>query len=292
MTALFTLPGQTPFSAGVYLAGATLTFSQTGTSTPQNTYQEEALVTPHANPVVADANGVFPAIYLDPSLPSYRAVLKTSGGVTVNTWDGVPSNANQSTFSRVVSTNPYIILYDTDGTANQRRYRLRVAGNVFTIGMLNDAENSETVIFSSTAGASATNGTNTLAASITGSFTGTLTGMSGTTTLTINYVKSGNLVRLYAAAGTTGTSNATTMSMTGLPAAVTPTVTQNVACTKITDNGNDLCGFASIVGSGNSITFGLLRTGTVANRVDSNSSIFTNSGSKGLGDGWSIAYSV
>lgn len=148
MTSLFTLPGQTPFKNGAIVPGAKLYFYQTTTSTPQNTYTTEALSVAHANPVIADANGLFPAIYLDPSLPSYRATLTDASDVLIQQWDGVPSNQSQATSLRVVSTAPSVILYDTDGTANQRKYRILVNSGAFTIASLNDAENSSTTILS------------------------------------------------------------------------------------------------------------------------------------------------
>ena len=64
---LFVLPKQVPIDAGVVLPGSKLTFTQTGTTTPQNTYTDVDLTTPHSNPVVADSDGVFAAIYFDPS---------------------------------------------------------------------------------------------------------------------------------------------------------------------------------------------------------------------------------
>lgn len=82
MPDLFQLPKVTPFSAGSSMPGAKLHFFQTGTSTPQNTYQDAALTTPHANPVIADTNGVFAPIFLDPNLPDYRVTLTDSANVT------------------------------------------------------------------------------------------------------------------------------------------------------------------------------------------------------------------
>lgn len=75
MSSLFNLPFVT---SG---AGYKLYFYQTGTSTPQNTYQDAELTTPHANPVVADASGNFDPIFLDPSLPDYRVTLTNSADV-------------------------------------------------------------------------------------------------------------------------------------------------------------------------------------------------------------------
>lgn len=48
-----------------------------GTTTKQNVYAEAALTTPLANPLSADANGLFASIFRDPSL-SYKFVLAPS----------------------------------------------------------------------------------------------------------------------------------------------------------------------------------------------------------------------
>jgi hypothetical protein len=64
------------------LNGGKLYFYESGASTtPLTTYSDSALATPHANPVVADANGVFPEIYLQEGV-AYRVVLKNSGETT------------------------------------------------------------------------------------------------------------------------------------------------------------------------------------------------------------------
>lgn len=68
-------------------AGAKLYFYVTGTSTPKDTYSDAALSTPNANPVVADAGGVFGSIFM--SNEAYKVVLKTSADVTVWTADPV-----------------------------------------------------------------------------------------------------------------------------------------------------------------------------------------------------------
>jgi hypothetical protein len=70
-------------------ANARLYFYQTGTTTLQNTYADASLSAVNTNPVVADSNGLFPAIYLDdpPTVVAYKGVLKTSADVTVWTAD-------------------------------------------------------------------------------------------------------------------------------------------------------------------------------------------------------------
>jgi len=89
MANLFRLPKVVPVdSSGSPYPGAKANFYATGTSTPQNTYTDSALTTPSANPVVADANGVFAPIYLDPDL-TYKLTLTDSADVTIYTVDPV-----------------------------------------------------------------------------------------------------------------------------------------------------------------------------------------------------------
>lgn len=73
-------------ASGNPLPGATLTFSQSGGATPAAVYTTAARTTAHSNPVVADAGGLVPPIYLDPLL-TYRAVLRNSGGTLIQQID-------------------------------------------------------------------------------------------------------------------------------------------------------------------------------------------------------------
>jgi hypothetical protein len=216
------------------LAGSKLTFTQTGTTTPQNTYQNEVLSTPHANPVVADAAGVFAPIYLDPTLPSYRVRWTTAADVLIYQADGVPSNQNTSTGSRIESTAPQLLLYDTDGTSNQRKFAIRVIGNQLNIGAWNDAENSFSSFMRIEGGASqrlVLDSTTTVDDGVTevalpypvsGTFTGTLTGYASGPTGTVSYKVMSGIVTLWVVLDVTGTSNANTLTMTGLPTVVRP----------------------------------------------------------------------
>lgn len=47
-------------------------FTETGTTTPVITYQDSGFSVEHESPVVADANGLFPAVYLDPAFGLVR----------------------------------------------------------------------------------------------------------------------------------------------------------------------------------------------------------------------------
>jgi hypothetical protein len=84
---LFTLPKTEPHGVGgVTLPGSKCHFYVTGTTTRQDTYSNSTLTTPHANPVVADANGVFEPIYLDPT-KIYKLTLTTSADALIYTVD-------------------------------------------------------------------------------------------------------------------------------------------------------------------------------------------------------------
>jgi hypothetical protein len=86
---IFQLPKQTQIDSSVRVTpGAKANFYATTTTTPQDTYTTSARNVAHANPVVADANGVFPAIYLDPAL-QYKLTLTTSADVLIYTVDPV-----------------------------------------------------------------------------------------------------------------------------------------------------------------------------------------------------------
>jgi microcystin-dependent protein len=80
-----------PFSvdaSGVPRVGAQLFFYETGTNTPQNTYQDAALTVPNANPIIADDAGQFGNIFLLTS-PAYKVVLEDINNVVIWTADPV-----------------------------------------------------------------------------------------------------------------------------------------------------------------------------------------------------------
>lgn len=79
-------------------AGAQLFFYDTGTDTPKNTYSDEGLAIPNPNPVVADADGRFPNIFLMSG--DYKVVLKTDTNITLWTADPVNGGATPSAFGQ------------------------------------------------------------------------------------------------------------------------------------------------------------------------------------------------
>lgn len=85
---IFVLPQQVVVDGGVVSPGALAYFYLTGTSTATDTYTDDALTTPHDNPVEADANGVLPVIYLDPNI-EYKLTMNDAADVLIYTEDPV-----------------------------------------------------------------------------------------------------------------------------------------------------------------------------------------------------------
>ena len=120
-----------------------------------------------------------------------------------------------------------------------------------------------------------------------GSFTGTLTGMDAATTGTVTYkilansAGTGKECRLSIAAQISGTSNTTAFTMTGLPAACTPTEAVSTVCILI-ENTTAQLGRAVIAADATTITF--------ATDLPFSDTGFTGGGTKGLHAGWTISY--
>ena len=89
---LFVKPSIVPIdSSGRPLANATYTFYVSGTTTLAPIYADALLAATLNNPVTADSSGVFPPIWLVPSI-NYRSVLATSGGSALEDVDPYPAN--------------------------------------------------------------------------------------------------------------------------------------------------------------------------------------------------------
>jgi hypothetical protein len=115
-----------------------------------------------------------------------------------------------------------------------------------------------------------------------GSFTGTLTGYASNPTGTVSYRISNNVCTLFLEASITGTSNATSLTMTGLSAAVTPGAARFCRCA-VTDNNLLTTAGASVSAAG-VITF------SFEGLSGFNASNFAASGTKGLPQTWLITY--
>lgn len=98
----FTKPRADAFdTSGNPRAGAKLYFYVTGTTTPLDTYSNDALSVVNANPVVADSAGLFGEIFLGSG--TYKVVLKTSADVTVWTADPVAATPTTASLSPTIT---------------------------------------------------------------------------------------------------------------------------------------------------------------------------------------------
>jgi hypothetical protein len=283
MPALFALPQVVPLSAlGAILPGSKLYFYDTGTTDAKPVYTDIDLSVAHAQPVVADASGVFDPIYLDPEGANYRVKLTDSSDVQLWQLDDIPASQNVTTALRIKADTVDLIFEETDAAANNKKSRIRVSAQEIAWQLLNDAESVATDI-ARIARSGTTLGTVTIAGVpyfASGSFTGTLTGFATDPTPTIEYRRTGNIVTLTCNSGSTGTSDDTTMTLTGMPVSIRPAQVHTVI-TRVQDNGTNQVGVASIATSG-TITFGLGAAG----------GNFTGSGTKGLPGGWSLHYEL
>jgi len=89
MAGLYPLSRYQQFSEnGELLVGARLFLFDGGTTTPRVGYRDSSLTTAHPNPIIADAAGRLPLIYLADGF--YRQRLTTATGVVVFDDDGIP----------------------------------------------------------------------------------------------------------------------------------------------------------------------------------------------------------
>ncbi len=120
-----------------------------------------------------------------------------------------------------------------------------------------------------------------------GSFTATLTGVTGTVTGSMSYRVSNGIVSLYLASELSGTSNSAGLTITGLPASISnPQLLTPYVCDAILDNGINRYGKAKVTAD-----FITLRLASVSGAaiVDAG---FVASGTKGLAAGWGMMYQL
>ena len=229
---LVVLARQSPLNGGTTIPGAQLFVYDAATTTKRAIYTTPALSIQHLNPLAADANGRFPAVYVNPDSGAYKTVLAPQG--------------------------------DTDPPASPfwTEDNIPVLGSGYSEG----------------------------------TFPATLTGYAAGPTGTVNYRifanagGTGKLCTLYLDSAITGTSNATSMTMTGVPAVARPSVARMCHCWAVDENLNVPAG--AIVGTSGTITFyGLLDDqGAGSDKTQFSSAGFLGSNTKGLSANWSITY--
>ncbi len=110
-------------SNGDPLSGGKLEFFESGTSTPLDTYSDEALTSANANPVVADAAGTWGDIWLKPQ--DYKVVLSDSSDVQI--WSADPINN--------FGTDETITHNDTTARVSQITFIINGNGSTITTGV-------------------------------------------------------------------------------------------------------------------------------------------------------------
>ena len=302
---------------GVPLSGGLLWTYAAGTSTPTPTYTDITGSTPNANPIQLASNGRLPNVQVwQPGGVNIKVQVSTNAGTV-----GSPVFGTQlgPTFDQISGINDPAATLTTLATASSgsgadlvanamRSYDLvssvraanipsLVAGQTLVI----DVEGGVSVndglggiyYWSSSSTAADDGGVTTIkptAAGTTGryvrlyggtvsSFAGTLNGLTSTA-ITIDYtVISGLYAVLSGALLSTGT--ATTMSLSGLPAVVTPTVAASMIPCWIQNNGTAQLGWGDVT-TGGVINFSISGTTTA----------FTTAGTNGLPSGWTVGYKL
>jgi hypothetical protein len=108
---------------GAPLVGGLLYFYASGTATPLDTFSDDTLSTPNTNPVVADAHGFFPPIFLQEA--SYKVVLQDANNVEIWTQDPV------SPFIPSSSSSPTQAVIELTVDGNQSVPLVGVCGDLF-----------------------------------------------------------------------------------------------------------------------------------------------------------------
>lgn len=287
------MPSTAPLYNGAPQPFSKLYFSLTGTSTPANTYTTPDLSVANSNPLVADSTGIFSPAYLDPSLGRYRVSWKTSADVQLlPAIDNVLSEQNTSQSYTVSAPAPTIDLIQTGGgvTANNGAWRIKAANEQLVIYAMNDAKNVLVPILTVDRTGTTVDSINLTATAIqiagtaltsSGNFTPGFTGFSANPSAnTAQYAITGNHVALQLSF-VTGTSNATTFTITGLPAAIRPVRKQVLRFPGLVDNGTTLNTGQAVINT----------DGTITLYPSDTSTTWTNSGNKG-GTGAGPAYTT
>ena len=113
---------------GTPYPGALARFYVSGTTTPLTAYTDIGLSVAHAVPVVADANGAFPPVYLGAT--AAKVVITSSTGAAIKTIDPVPRSSASATGASQVSFSPTVAIPSLTVQAAieqvQAKYRVNV----------------------------------------------------------------------------------------------------------------------------------------------------------------------
>lgn len=291
---------------GAPLAFGLLTSYQAGTTTPIATYKDSTGIAINTNPVQLNFRGEAD-IWLQPNT-SYKFALTDAAGNAIPGWpiDNIVSSQLITLYGGVDvgAANAYVLNFATnfiaytDGIiiywipANTNTGASTI--NVNGLGIVNIVNPNAAPLI---AGEIVANQPAQLlfkagafqlitpATTIYGTFVPVWAGFSVNPSVNpIAYRKNGTLATVIFPGGLNGTSNATTFSVGGLPAIITPTVaaSQNYAAVGFLDNGARIAGGAAAVTSGGTIVFA--KDGTLAP--------WTAAGVKGFADSVSLNFTT
>lgn len=318
---------------GVVLAGGKVYTYLAGTTTPTATYTDVTGGTPNANPLTLASNGRLNNVQIwQPGGSLIKLVIKDASGNQLGpVFDQISGiNDPATTLASLASPNTG---FGVDLVANANRsYGLfsdMRAANVPSLAvgqtLVVFVQGGTTLVdgnggafrWSATSSAS-DDGFNVIKPTAAGGtgryvrietpnsngtfFTATLGGVNATVTTPMFYTVynftsatlARQMVSLYGAGTFTGTSNTSTLFITGLPVAIQPQSERHVACTDIVDNSTINGGEAIIyaAGSGSAGTLGISLAVVSGARLSYNLNGFVGSGTKGFNTGWSITYNL
>lgn len=104
-------------------AGAKAYFFKTGTTTPAVVYQDAAFTSPHAIPVVADASGIFPAIFANATPVLAMKITSATGSlaspiINIDPVNGDSGGSSSAGAGANVVDNPSFCVSQRNGTTN------------------------------------------------------------------------------------------------------------------------------------------------------------------------------
>jgi hypothetical protein len=158
------LPYQSVYDLnGHPLPGAQMYFYESGTVTPKDTYSDEALTTPNANPVIADSQGQFGDIFLsgaysvklddanDVTQPDYPAEIEAAADSSSTVLlTGNQTIAGVKTFTdrlAVKADTPTYELEENDAPSDNRLWQLVAIAEQFIFRVANDVRDTFGSIF-------------------------------------------------------------------------------------------------------------------------------------------------
>ena len=286
------------------LVGGKLFTYEAGSSTKLATYTDSAGLTPNENPIVLDYRGeanvwippnvaykyvLAPANDTDPPTSPIWSVDDIVSSQLITLYGGVDTGvANAYVLTFTANFTAYtdgIVIYWIPSSTNTTASTINVngLGPISIVNQNGTALTSSQLVANQVATIMYKGGQFLLISSgiapsvVTGSFVPTWTGFSVDPTGNVFYTKIGGLIVLtFDATGTTGTSNATGMSITNLPAILRPQTDSNPrAVCMVTDNGAQAAGAFSFGATPGTMIF---YKGT----APPSSTGFTNAGSKGF----------